>query len=612
MIKNLIITGCIFLFLPVFPAEESESIPESTITEIIEVVGNVDRNRSVQTISVVGKDLVRRLGAVNLKNVISSTPGILTLSNGKFGQTTSSYIRGANSSQVLYIIDGIKIRDVSNIGGVSLATISSFLINKVEIVRGPLSNIYGSDAMGGVISIDTGIEEGLTFETSLGSYGSYQGNISWSKTYGDIQFAVGSANQFYTDNAINDNFKNNGIKIGLDYDGSQTFKTGIKFFANITNAGIPLNFQVVTPERKYKQYNYSAAVPLQFDFSRRSGLTISLSYNRNNYEFSDTDDIWTPYYKNMSDNKEIEVNFRTAIADDLLLRAGIDFASQNIFAEDSSGITINNIKSNFWSSFILLNYQSGNLFLTGSLRIDKYKDVRSNLSPQIGFSYLINETVKFRGSYSESFKAPLPVHQINPWGTPNFSLEPEKGKSFEGGVELDAKKLRAGIAVFSTVYTNLIDWATIDFTTWTGQYQNISGAVIKGIEFEISYAPARYLSIGYSHTYLDTTNSVTNEPLPRRPRHASNLIVSFTGRSFTLSGNLRYVGRRGDFDYTAYPADIENPPFDTYNFTGMVPLGDTVSLMFRITNLMDSDYQEFFGYPSPGRRFEFGLTFTKR
>ncbi|MEN8222872.1 MAG: TonB-dependent receptor [Acidobacteriota bacterium] len=612
MIKSLLVIMCIFLFSPsIFSTEENEDISGSEIMEVIEVIGNVSQNRSVQTVSIISKDLMKKTGATNLKNAISSAPGILTLSSGKFGQTASTYIRGSNTTQVLYIIDGIKIRDISNIGGVSLATISPFLINRIEIVRGPLSNIYGSDAMGGVISIDTGLDEGLKFESSVGSFGSYQGNISWTKNFGDIHISIGSANQFYTDNIINDNFKNNGFKAGIEYGKSLKFSTGIKLFANKTDAGIPVNFQVSTPERNYKQFNYTAAIPFEFRLSDISHLKINISYNRNDYEFKDIEDIWTPYYKNISDNKEIEVKFRSEIFKNMSINTGIDFASQKIFTEDYSGITIDNFKSNYFSSFVLLNYQSGDLFLTGSLRYDKYKDVKSNISPQIGFSYLLNNRIKFRGSYSESFKAPLPIHQINPWGIANFSLEPEKGKSYEGGIEVFLKNLIAGVTYFSTDYYNLIDWATIDFSTWAGQYQNISRAEIRGIEFELSYSPLTNLNIKYSHTYLDTENIITNKPLPRRPEHTSTLFLFYTGKSFSLSGSFRYVGIRSDFDYTAYPSDIENPPFNTYNITGIIPMGNSISLFINITNLMGRDYQEFYGYPSPGRRIEAGITYKK-
>ncbi len=240
---------CIFLLSSlIFSEKKTEGLSGTEITEIIEVIGNISQTRSVQSVSIISKEQIERLRAVNLKSAISSVPSILTLSSGKFGQTASTYIRGSNTTQVLYIVDGIKIRDISNIGGVSLATISPFLVNKIEIVRGPLSNIYGSDAMGGVISINTGLEDGLKFESSLGSFGSYQGNMSWSKKSGDIYLSLGSANQFYTDNVLNDDFKNNGIKAGIEYRRSINFSAGIKLYANITDAGIPVNFQVSTPK----------------------------------------------------------------------------------------------------------------------------------------------------------------------------------------------------------------------------------------------------------------------------------------------------------------------------------------------------------------------------
>ena len=287
----------------------------------------------------------------------------------------------------------------------------------------------------------------------------------------------------------------------------------------------------------------------------------------------------------------------------------MDYSSQKIFTENNYGITIDNVRSDYFSSYMLLNYELGDLYLTGSVRYDKYKDVDSNISPQIGFSYLLSEKLKIRGSYSKSFKAPLPVHQINPWGASNFNLKPESGKSFEIGLDLFSKRLAAGITYFSTEYSNLIDWVTIDFTTWTGQYQNISSADIKGVELEFSYSPLKNLILNLSHTYLDSENQNTGKPLPRRPENTTAFSFIYTGKIFSLAGQFRYVGSRIDFDYSSFPPQIENPSFNTYDITTTFPLNRSISLFFKMTNLFDTEYQEFFGYISPGRRLEAGITY---
>lgn len=580
------------------------------ITEIIEVIGDVAQSRSVQSVSVIDKGKMRKFRLNNLKSFISTTPGVLTLSSGKFGQASSTYIRGSNSTQILYLIDGIKVRDVSNIGGVSLATISPFLVNKIEIVRGPLSSLYGSDAMGGVISINSRTDSGIRFETSLGSHGSYLGNVSWAKEIEGFNISFASANQLYSDNIRNDKFKNNGFTARIDYKKNERFKTGFRFFGNITDSGIPFNISMPSLHRKYRQFNYVAAIPFEFEFNNTTRLKINLSYNRNNYKFEDEEDLWNPYFKNTSDNKEVEAVFKTRLLNKLFFSGGVDYSSQKIFTENNSGITIDNVRSDYFSSYMLLNFELGDLYLTGSVRYDKYKNVDSNISPQIGFSYLFSDNIKLRGSYSNSFKAPLPVHQINPWGASNFDLKPESGKSFEIGLDLFSKRIAAGITYFSTEYSNLIDWVTIDFTTWTGQYQNISSADIKGVELEFSYSPLNSLILNLTHTYLNTENLSTGNPLPRRPENTTAFSFTYTGKRFSLAGQFRYVGSRIDFDYSNFPPQIENPPFNTYDITTTLPINKSLSLFFKMTNLLNKEYQEFFGYTAPGRRLEAGITYN--
>ncbi len=609
MIKKLFPLLIILLFSFFEYGEESKPKKEySRINEIIEVVGNIAQNKSVQSISVINKEKMEKFRLNSLKSLISTVPGVLSLSTGRFGQASSTYIRGSNSTQVLYIVDGVKVRNFSSIGGVSLATISPFLINKVEIVRGPLSSVYGSDAMGGVISVDTDTRNGIKFESSVGSHGSYLGNVSWSKKFGDFNISIASANQFYTDNIKNDKFKNNGFKARIDYQ-KKSFKTGFRFFGNITDSGIPFNMNKPSLQRKFNRFNYVAAIPLEFRFNKTTKLRINLSYNRNNYKFEDKENKWNPYFKNISDNKAIEGILVAKLFKGLDFHGGIDYSFQNIFTENKFKVTIDNVKTNFFSSFVLLNYELGDFLMTGSLRYDKYKDVDSNISPQIGFSYLFNKTIKIKMAYSGSFKAPLPVHQINPWGASNFKLKPEKGKSYEVGLDIFIKKLTAGITYFNTEYTNLIDWVTIDFTKWTGQYQNIKGANIKGIELELSYLLFKNLNLNLSYAYLDGKDKKTNKPLPRRPKHTVAFSFIYSGKIFTLSGMFRYVGKRPDLDFSSHPPQIDNPPFNTYDLTTTIPLNKSFSVFFKMTNLFDKDYQEFFGYPAPGRRIEAGITY---
>ena len=193
MIKLCLIV--ITFFLSFFPAFTEEKIEEDLFpdkVEYIEVVGNISVSKSIQSITVVEKKKIDSMRLQNLKDILSVSPGVLSLSSGKFGQNTSTFIRGSKNSQILYLIDGVKIRDGSNIGGINLSLIPSFLIDKVEIVRGPLSSLYGSDAMGGVVNIVLNKRKGVRTLFSAGNFGSYQANVSAAGQSKNIIYYVAS------------------------------------------------------------------------------------------------------------------------------------------------------------------------------------------------------------------------------------------------------------------------------------------------------------------------------------------------------------------------------------------------------------------------------------
>ncbi|MCP4158262.1 MAG: TonB-dependent receptor, partial [bacterium] len=193
MCKKYVIPVVLMFVLSALPfslysTEDSETAP--MFTEEVEVVGNVPVSKAIQSVCIYKAEEIEKYNFESLKSVLKLTPGLLTLSNGRFGQSSSTTIRGSRSTQVLYIVDGIKSRDKAGIGGVNLSVLSPNVIDKVEVVRGPLSNIYGSDAMGGVISMNTFAGDGANFLASLGSPGSYTGNFAGGLNFRDVTLGV--------------------------------------------------------------------------------------------------------------------------------------------------------------------------------------------------------------------------------------------------------------------------------------------------------------------------------------------------------------------------------------------------------------------------------------
>ncbi|HLP47239.1 MAG TPA: TonB-dependent receptor, partial [Candidatus Kapabacteria bacterium] len=454
--------------------DRKEKKEESMFTEVVEVVGNVPVVKTIESVSIFKSEDIETLNFESLKSVLQLTPGLLTLSAGQFGQASSTYIRGSKNTQVLYIVDGVKLRDGANIGGISLAVLSPNLIDRVEVVRGPLSHIYGSDAMGGVVSMNTDSKEGANFMASMGSHGSYLGNFSGTAKLKDLTMGLSVNTQRYSDNVINDVFKNTGLSARLNFK-KEKIDAGLRVFGNITDSGIPFNDGVPSPTRHYKQDYYILAVPLVFTLSAASKMDVKLAYTNSSYVFKDPNDLWgAPYYKNKFANYEAEATYNGRFFEKLDIRAGLDYSDQGILNENDYGKTLDNVKMNYFSSFVSTALNLDALQISTSIRYDKYKDVIANLSPHVGVSYLIANKFKLRASYAQSFLAPMVSQMVNPWGIPNFDLKPEKGKSFEVGGEFYAEKVVLSATYFSTKYRDMIDWVTIDWETYRGQYRNIA------------------------------------------------------------------------------------------------------------------------------------------
>ncbi len=270
MFKTIVIimlTGLLFFGLAAEDAAEGDQ--ESIVTETVEVVGDVPVAKTIQSVSIYKNQDIEKFNFESVKSVLQMTPGLLSLSTGQFGQSTSTSIRGSKSTQVLYVVDGVKLRDGASIGGVNLAVISPNIIDKIEVVRGPLSNIYGSDAMGGVVSMNTYSKEGAVFSASLGSHGSYQGNFSGVTKANNFTLGLAVNNQRYTDDFQNDEFKNTGLSAKVNYN-TENLDTGLRFFGNFSDSGIPFNTGMATPNRTYKRNYFIAALPLKYTFNENS------------------------------------------------------------------------------------------------------------------------------------------------------------------------------------------------------------------------------------------------------------------------------------------------------------------------------------------------------
>ncbi len=580
------------------PEEESET---TMLVEEVEVVGHVELNKAIQSITLYSEKDIRRFSSDGLKSFLNQCPGFLVLNGGHYGQMAYTYARGASVNQTLVLIDGFKITDPSSSIGLNTTFFSPYLIEKAEIVRGPLSNIYGSNAMGGVINLKTREKEGIEMAAFAGSHGTYEGNLYLSKQAGDFKFTLNGNLLKYSDGVENDEFSNRGITLKAGFH-NDLIQTTFMFLGNFSDSGIPLNLGIPTPNREYSQNNLIFALPFTYKISESTRLNVKLSHNRNQYDFNDPDDTWTPHYLNKSVISEGQISLDSLLWKHLRVNTGIDYADQKITNQDQGGILLDEEKTHYMSAFLNTMLNLKKLLLSASIRYDKYQDLDRQLSPQFGFSYLISDTFKVRGSYSRSFRAPTLPELLNPmWGNPD--LKPEKGSSLEFGLDIYTQPVTINLVYFDSKYENLIGFSPV---TWT--YANLNQADISGIELSASLILIEGIRLWASYTYLHTYDVQNEQELLRRPKHSVSAMISYQHRAFTISGEMIYVGKRLDYDELLWETS-ESPAFNTFNFNLSIPLNKKLSLIGKATNAFNHEYQEVLGYPAPGSRFILGLKY---
>lgn len=571
------------------------------IEEKIEVVGKVPLYRALQSISVFDDDQIKNFSPDGLKGILNQSPGILVLNAGNPAQFSYSFARGASVNQMLYLVDGIKLQDPSSSLAGNFSFLSPQLIEKVEIVRGPLGNLYGSSAMGGVVNIISRKKEGLAFTLSGGSHGTVGSSLQFGDRFSDFFVFLNSDFLNYDDALKNDHFARRGLSFVSGYEKSN-INLGVSFFGTFIDAGIPQYLGLPTPDRKYKQSNFLISMPVNWRIGDDSNFDFKGSLQWNSYDFSDPNDFWNYYFANNSFIAELQAKYSLHFWEKLNLTTGLDLARQKIENINNDEKLFSGIQTNVFSFFADLNMDLKKFLLAASLRFDKYDNLSGVFSPQIGVSFNLNYFLKLRTSFSRSFRAPTMPEMFNPyWGNPG--LHPETGKSFEIGADLFLNTLVFGITYFDSTYLNLIG-----FSPLTAKFANINKAEIKGVEISCNWEIFKRWKWLSAYTYLHAQDVQYDRALLRRPRHSLSSSLHYQAVRFSLSAEMVYVGKRLDYDELLWSVS-ENSPFNHFDFMVNVPITKKISIFSRVNNVFNSHFEEVLGYPVPLRRILLGIKY---
>jgi vitamin B12 transporter len=550
-------------------------------------------------VTVIDRQEIEARQSESLSDLIAVVPGMTVTQAGSPGQQTSVFLRGADSDQTLLLWNGIELNDPF-FGGANWQLVPSEGIERIEVLRGPGSAIYGSNAVGGVVQVITGRERGTTVRLEGGEHGYARGSAVAGFDSGPVHFDLAGHLRGGEGEFANDRYTSDDLSARATWNLAPATSLGLLARADEAETGIPFSSGAPTFDRRISWKEREVAVPFRAERGPWE-VDAQLSDFRLTSAYRDPAD---PGGFTASDTDAAALRGRTVAAyrasDDLRLAAGAEGERLEVTEGSNFGSDLAGRRQRTWAAFGEAGYELGQVHLEGGLRRDQNDVYGGQTSLRLGGVARLSRTTRLRASYGEAFRAPFLGELYFP-GSGNPDLRPETSASAELGLEQDAGPFRFGLTGFAARQRNLIDF---DFAT--SRDVNIGRSQSRGVEGEVTLR-RRGLFVRANATYLDTEDRATGLALNRRPRQSANLVVMLTpGGRWTLAWTERYVGERPDVDPVTFGRRT-NPGYLRTDLAASYAVRPWLSPYARVDNLADRRYAEALGFPAPGRTVAGGV-----
>ncbi len=552
---------------------------------------------------------------------LNSLPGVSFTSNGGVGKTTSFNLRGMNSKHTLVLVDGVRYQDPSNTSGASIQHLIISDIERIEVIKGAQSGIWGADAAAGVINIITKeAKEGISF------FGSQEfGSFNTSKT----DLGLSYKNKDFYIKATHTDLKSNGFTTiapkGEDIntfedDGYSNKTSSLQAGVNVfENGKLEIGHTNIEGLSEYDSFAQPNDTSMKSDIQTKlshvkyshkiKNHTINVKHEISNFE---REEIGTNFgvknFNGKTTNSEISDQINYLEEDFLLVGLNEQKMDVDYLKVDSSS---NN--DNYKSTGIFLTNSNrffSNTIVTQSLRHDSYNNFDNKTTGKLGIKHITNFGLIIDGNYGTAYTTPSIIQVLNPFGAANANLQAEETESFDISVEHHGLKL----TYFDQKVDNLIDWYDPDgFGGVLGQYANLSGTSnIKGYEIAYNATVFDSLALSLGYTNLDAKDKEGNDLL-RRPKQSLKFGIDYYGIDKVHLGlNGEYVGKREDIKFNPdfSQSSVDTGKYTLANFTANYEVDKHLSFYAKVDNITDEEYQTVYGYATSPRAVYAGMKLT--
>lgn len=618
--------------------------------------GEVPTSQVGASVTVFDAAAIERRGDALVGDVLRQAPGVTVVQNGGKGNVTSLFVRGGENNYTKVLLDGIPLNEPG--GSFNLGGLTAGHFDRIELVRGAQSAVFGSDAMAGVLQLVTargraGAKPSFSADVSGGGYGSQQlgGRVSGGTVRTDYSV---HANRYVTDNRDpNNRFESTTFSlsagvvlspsltlrvVGRVEDGMAGTPGQTAFGRPDLDAAFTQSHAVggATLEHRGTRFTQRATYALATSEQRSTNLNLDAPYtptygsSRSPFEFDDfAYDSGSRFRRH---HASYQADLRVAHGGSLpgieVLTVAVDWDGErgtlrDFLYDNRSTPSRNNVGATLQHQHV-----SARLAITTGVRFENNASFGNSIVPRISASFLVRTSAgafgatKIKANGGSGIKEPTmrQSFSLSPFELGNPDLKAEKSHTWDAGVEqrLFGDRAKVEVVWFDNTFINQINTRTISFSPYTAQYFNVGKTEARGLELVVDIAPLDGVRLSASHTIVNSeiidASSEFSDALAagqwalRRPRHSGQAQLFVDRGRLSIDLGAAWTGRRNDSDFSSLvPAITSSGDYTLWRGQVAWRLVSQATAFVRVENLTDVQYMEPLGYPAWRRTLHAGV-----
>lgn len=587
----------------------------NTLDEVVVTATRAEQalTQTLSHVTVISRDDIENSHAVDVPALLKNLAGFEVYQSGGVGKQSSLFVRGSNSSHTLVLVDGVRINSATT-GATAIDQLMLDQIERIEIVRGNVSSLYGSEAIGGVVQIFTKRGKGgpaISVSAGFGAHNTQRASAGFGGETASTSFNV-RVSKYRTDgvsavdprivpsvNPDKDGYDNNSASANARHTFSEAHSLSASLLGSNGANQFDNAFAAATEVKRSKSHIQKAAVASDNRFSENWQSRLQLSQGVDDYQdFSNG--VQGAALK--TTNNLLTWQNTLSIGENGILTAGLEKFKQQVTSKTlytRTDRTNDGLFAGYTGSYDVQQVQI-------NLRRDRYSDFGIANTWLLGYGFDVTEDWRVTANTSTAFKTPTfnDMHAPAAWGA-NPNLKPENSRNSELGLHYVQGAQRVDVMYFDNKIHNLI----VSDATWT--MQNLDEARIEGVELAYN-GQFGDTGVRLAATGQNPRDGKTGQTLLRRAKHFTNVSIMQRIGTLSLGGDWQYSGVREDSHITAWPTQrVSLKAYNLVNLSASYALDKHIKLAARVDNLFNQDYTLAHGYNTLGRTVFVGLNYQQ-